>query len=172
MDHTKLRPLLPDIDPPGYAAVMQAIGNAVWRIQQLEETVQMYLVARFAFEQTVAAEVAETLLERNRQKTIGQLARELSGSAQVPEDISSRLSSFVRPRNWLIHHSHAECRTGLTSRQGRDSIKAKLEKLTLEAGVIQRLLTEDLEAELRRRGVSDEVLLANAQAALRARYGV
>jgi broad-specificity NMP kinase len=47
----------------------------------------------------------------------------------------------------------------------------RLEALTDEAAVIHRMIVDDLEAELRRRGFTEAQLLANAKAELLKRYG-
>ena len=62
MDSADLRPLLPPLDLAAFDDTMRAIGNAVWRIQLLEEGVQSYLVTRYGVEVSHAAEVAQTFL--------------------------------------------------------------------------------------------------------------
>ena len=170
MDHRELRPLLPAIDPVGFGDVMRDVGNAVWRVQQLEEAVQMYLVLICGFAGEVATDVAQAVLERHKKRTLGQLVRELNEQARVPEQLSARLNAFVEPRNWLIHRSQNNSRKALVTRDGRAIISAKLDELTEEASAIQRLIAEDLEAELRRRGVGEATLLENAKTELRTRY--
>jgi len=49
MESDELRRFLPEIEPLGFAAIMQEVGNALWRLQQLEEAVQQYLVVVCAF---------------------------------------------------------------------------------------------------------------------------
>jgi hypothetical protein len=76
-------------------------------------SVQSYLVTRFGVEVSLAAEVAQTLLEKSRRKTLGQLVQDLKGAPSVPDEISSRLGAFVEHRNWLIHRSQMDCRRAL-----------------------------------------------------------
>ena len=171
MDLDQLRPHFPDIDPFGFAEVMRDVGNALWRVQQLEESVQIYLVMVYGLAGKVAADVAESVLELHKRKTLGRLVRELNASARIPADISNRLNSFVGPRNWLVHRSQGDSRKALLSTEGRAVISARLDVITEEAGAIQKLIAEHLEHELRRRGVSEATLLAEAKAELRARYG-
>lgn len=171
MDYSELRQFFPVIDPEGFADVMRDVGNAIWRVQQLEEAVQTYLVLILGFTGEVAADVAEGLLEKNRRKTLGKLVRELNAQARVPEGLSERLNAFVEPRNWLVHRSQNDSRRALVTPEGRATISAKLDAITDEAGAIQRLIVQDLEAEMRRQGVTDETLMKRAQAELRAKYG-
>jgi hypothetical protein len=170
MESADLSTLLPLLDPLVFAETMQAIGNAVWRIQLLEEGVQNYLVTRYGVQEALAIEVAQSLLEEKRQRTLGRLVKELKGAPSVPDEISSRLGTFVADRNWLVHRSQAECRRALRTPGGHVEIRLRLEMIGDEATAIQGLMMEDMESELRNRGVSEADLLAAAKAELRSRY--
>jgi hypothetical protein len=119
----------------------------------------------------MAEAAAESLLERNKRKTLGALVRELGSTQGVPVEIISRLDALVSPRNWLVHHSQADSRRAVVTDDGRESISARLDTLTTDAGAVQKLIVEHLETELLRRGVTPEELLRRATVELRKRYG-
>src|SRR5882762_1672526 len=110
MDPDELRSALPHIDPLVLAAITQAVGDALWHVQELETTVATYLVLVHGFQSQVAQEEAETLLEKSKKKTLGQLVHGLKGTDDVPTELTARLSTFVERRNWLAHRSKADSR--------------------------------------------------------------
>jgi hypothetical protein len=122
-------------------------------------------------EEALATDAAETMLERNRKRTLGQLVMALGGSTQVPDDLSARLEALVEPRNWLVHRSQGECRRMVASASGRATISARIGEITDAADVVLRLIVEHVEREAARRGVTPEMAQSRAEAEMRSRYG-
>lgn len=166
-----LKELMPPIDPFAFAEIMGSIGNCLWRIQQLEESVEQYLVAVLHVSGAIAEGAAQSVLEDKQKRPLGQLVRELGGQASVPETISSRLQAFVANRNWVVHRSHRETYRMLSSQQRRSELDARIAGITEEAAAIQRLIAEEMERALLAAGHTPEELLQRVRASMRERYG-
>ena len=172
MDINELRSSFPEIDPLGFASVMQSIGGAALQLQVLEEVAQTSLVVLQAYAGKIAPASAARLLEGYRRRTLGQLVREYEMLELLPGSIAQRLPALVEPRNWLVHRCLTELRGALATHAGRTQISAKVDAIADEASKVQSLLARHVSQFCLERGANRDVVMRTAHAEIRARYGV
>jgi hypothetical protein len=134
--------------------VWQSVGYALWQIQELETTLAMYLVMVHKLEPGVAREEAESVFEKTRKKTLGQLLHDLRTQQAAPANLVARLDQFVDERNWLAHRSRAESRRQLYNPAHTHLLLERLNRIGEDALSLMKDLQAGTEAYLATQGIS------------------
>jgi hypothetical protein len=146
----------PPIDPFVLQDVLYRVGFALWQIQELESTIAHYLVMVHKLEPGVAREEAESVLEKTRKKTLGQLLGQLKSQDPVPNQLIERLDHFVEHRNWLAHRSRTESRSLVYQPSRNQELFSRLDWVAAEALALMKLFAEELVVHLESHGFSRE----------------
>jgi hypothetical protein len=97
-------------------------------------------------------------MDREFEKTLGQLIRKLGEITSVPPGLASRLDNALRQRNWLAHDYFRERATGWLTEEGRNQMVSELQecqRLFLEA---DKLLDATFKTVRERHGFTEERL--------------
>jgi hypothetical protein len=97
-------------------------------------------------------------MDREFEKTLGQLIRKLAGVATVPTNLASKLENALRLRNWLAHDYFRERATEWLSREGRDRMISELEEYGKSFVEADRLLSATFKPVRENYGFTDERL--------------
>jgi hypothetical protein len=97
-------------------------------------------------------------MDREFEKTLGQLIRKLSGVATVPSNLASKLENALRLRNWLAHHYFRQRATEWVSREGRDQMISELKECRKSFVEADRLLDATFKPVREKYGFTDERL--------------
>ena len=146
----------PPIDPFLMQDVLYRVGFALWQIQELESTIAHYLVLVYKLEPDIAREEAESVLERTRRKTLGQLLGQLKSQGPINTELIERLDRFVEHRNWLAHRSRSESRRQVYQNSRNHEILSRLDWIASEALALMKLFAEGLLTHLESHGLSRE----------------
>ena len=97
-------------------------------------------------------------MDREFEKTLGQLIRKLSAVATVPSTLTLKLEAALRLRNWLAHEYFRERATEWLSREGRDRMILELEECRKSFIEADRLLDVTFKPVREKYGLTDERL--------------
>jgi hypothetical protein len=157
----------PSIDPFIWQEVIYKVGFALWQIQELETTIAHYLVLVYKLEPGVAREEAESVLERTRKKSLGQLIAQLKSQDPISNQLVERLDNFVEHRNWLAHRSRSNSRSQVYQPGRSQELFSRLDWIAAEALTLMKLLLEELLVHLESHGVSREEIDRRAAETMR-----
>lgn len=143
-----------------------AVGNAIWRLQEVEGIAVTTLVLLSEAEQGMGKEAGEELMKNARRKTFGQIVKRLEKRRILPDDLQAALSTVVADRNWLVHRSLDSSRSAI--RHDPDCAA-----LHLRLGEIQQLATAIIHAlgavvieKMKEAGISEGAIEAETQRTL------
>lgn len=151
------------IDPLFPSKLYSGMGECLWHIQVLENTLVKYLVVRFKLKPKTARAEAHAVLEKTAKKTLGQLLKEL----REYDSVSPRFEAFLDERNWLVHRIREENHTDGYDRERSEALLARLRKLCIEAIQINADLMRVFTDHMTARGITSEQIEKEVTARLK-----
>jgi hypothetical protein len=152
-----------ELDPKLALLVHQALGFALWHVQQFEEVLAVYLAISFELEPGVGEQQAEAVLSGFEKKTLGRLIADLRRHEDISPGLSDDLQHFLQERNWLVHRSRRENHTDLYDGQKAAELVNRVEEIGDEGLRLTTRFASVLEAlVMERTGMSREELEAEA----------
>jgi len=125
--------------------LMQAVGFAVWQVQELENTAAHYVVVRLRAARGMGKEQGEAASREVEGLTFGRLLGELTRAGVVTPALGSRLEALVNERNWLVHRARRETRGVLSSEKQFGRVLQRIRSIADQALVLLRELAPIVE---------------------------
>lgn len=148
--------------PPAAAlrlpTLMQAVGFAIWQLQELENTAASHIVVCLREARGVGKERGSEISAAVERLPLGKLITELSRSGALNDGVASALKTLLQERNWLVHRARRETRGVLSDEAGFTVLIARLDDISERTLLLIRRLGKDLEEYVVRSGVSRDVL--------------
>ena len=91
-------------------ALMQAVGFAVWQLQELETTVAGYITVRLRETRGVGIERGGEIAAKVESRPLGPLIKELVAAGVTSDKVGAELAILLEERNWLVHRARRETR--------------------------------------------------------------
>lgn len=148
-------------DPEGtgrIVAIMQAVGFALWQLQELETTAAAFVTVRLRDTRGVGFEQGSQVAAKLESLPLGPLIRELVTGGATTDEIGAELSALLEERNWLVHRARRETRGVLGSSQLFEGTMARLELIAERALALTKQLGAAVEAYVIESGVSREFI--------------
>jgi len=82
-----------------------AVGEAVWQIQYLENTLVTFVVIKRHKRKPTTEEKSYERLEKERKGTLGSIYGRAKDEGIISKSLKPRFDKFIGERNWLIHDS-------------------------------------------------------------------
>lgn len=102
------------------------------------------------------AHMVDDFAAENFEHTLGRMIKDLQSVAEIPLDLSERLSEALRIRNWLAHDYFRERAREFLSFEGRDKMISELEVAIRVINQADESLTKTLEPVLKKYGITEE----------------
>ena len=140
-------------------------GLAMYAAQVLEHgLVNAMVAARLPERRTITRGEIDNFMDRQFEKTLGQLLRELERYVTVPADLSARLSEALSKRNWLAHDCFRERATTFITQAGRDSMIREFQAVQHLFECADHQLSELVRPIREKHGVTNEAIAAEYDA--------
>jgi len=146
------------------SSLMQAVGFAVWQLQELETTAVTFAVIRLRATPGMGEDAGRALLEKGERRTLGNVIQELRARGLVSGDVNDDLRDVLNQRNWLVHRARRETRGVLADRARLTDLLTKLEMLSGRAVALQKVLAGEVEAYVVSTGVAQQTVEREAEA--------
>lgn len=140
------------------AALMQAVGFALWQLQELENTAASFIAVRLRSTRGVGLERGGEIAAEVEGRTLGRMVKELVAGGVVSDEIGSRLAIVLEERNWLVHRARRETRGILGSDDIYGGTMRRLEVLADRSLALTKELGAAVEAYVIDSGVSPEFI--------------
>ena len=136
-----------------FERLMQAVGFALWELQELERTAADYAVIRVRGHRSMEPERAAALLASAERATFGGALTELEAAGVVPGAMATRLRALLDDRNWLVHRSRAGSRGILADPEAYAQLTERLERMSDRARELLKELAQEFEDYVVAQGV-------------------
>lgn len=152
-------------------AITQKVGFALWQLQELEGASASYFVLVVRASPGMGTEVGKALLDKAQGKTFGGTITQLAIAGCVPKEMEARFRSLLAERNWLVHSSRSSSRCAIHNDQDCLSLLGRLEEIADEAHALITEVGRESEAFVKRYGIMEEQIEAQAAEILRKWHG-
>lgn len=140
------------------AALMQAVGFALWQLQELENTAASFIAVRLRNTRGVGLERGGEIAAEVEGRTLGGMVKELVAGGVISDEIGSRLAIVLEERNWLVHRARRETRGILGNDDIYGGTMQRLEVMADRSLALTRELGAAVEAYVIESGVSPEFI--------------
>ena len=143
-------------------------GLAIYQVQVLEHTiVNAMVVARMPDRDRISRRAIDGFMDREFDRTLGRLVRELGKYASVPDDLVDVLSQALEKRNWLVHDYFRERAEQFVTDSGCHQMIAELDVAQRQFHSAGERLDLLLRPVRERFGVTDEAIAEHVSALLK-----
>ncbi len=153
------------------AAITQRIGFALWQLQELEGTTAQYYVLVVHTRLGMGIAAGQELLGKAQSKTFGSTITQLVKAQKLPKALESRFNLLLSERNWLVHCSRSGSRDAVHNDQAFNKLIGRLDAMAEEAHLLLKELGLQVEAFVRKHGVSKKNIDQLAEKTLREWHG-
>ena len=115
------------------AELHQLIGQALWDVQEFEETLAQLIALVHRVPMEASLEEARSILDEIRGATLGKLLRELRNVLHIDASFEPFLRLFLDQRNWMVHNSWRSHRNYLEDRQTYVDLRYRVHRLSIDA---------------------------------------
>lgn len=140
------------------AALMRAVGFALWQLQELENTAASFIVVRLRDAHGVGIERGSEIAAEVESRPLGPLVKELVAAGATNEKIGAELAALLEERNWLVHRARRETRGVLGSDEIYVGTMNRLEVMADRSLALTKELGATVEAYVIDAGVSPEFI--------------
>ena len=148
--------------------VFARFGLAMYYAQCLEKQLGLMLASMYNRQfLEVPPEARDVFYDRERTKTLGQMAKALKNAINISPTLKDRLNKAVEIRNWLAHRYFWERSRKILSWRGREHMISELQE---QADFLQALdgeFTEIMKKWMEHLGVSKEDIYEEMRVFLR-----
>jgi hypothetical protein len=143
--------------------LMQRVGFALWQVQELENTAAGYIVVRLRETRGVGIDQGMKISTNVEGQMLGRLIGELAKAGVIASDLASRLTAFLKERNWLVHHSRRENRGVLSDDAMFAGLLTRLDTVAEDALALTKELGREMEEYVVSSGVSRDSIDREAE---------
>lgn len=140
------------------STLMQAVGFAVWQLQELETTAITFAVIRLRASRGMGEVAGRALLEKGERRTLGHVLQELRARGLIDGAVDEDLRDVLDQRNWLVHRARRETRGVLTDDSRLSDLLARLDSLADRTLALQKVLASEIDAYVLSSGVKKKTV--------------
>jgi hypothetical protein len=140
------------------STITEAVGFALWQLQELESTSAHYFVLLVEAQKGMGLAAGNLLLEKAQRNTFGKTIKRLSAAGLLHEELEARFVNILAERNWLVHKSRAFSRVAIYDEAAMEKLLFRLGAIASEALDLLKLLAGLIDQYVKYLGVTEQQL--------------